>query len=229
MSFAPVLVMNGILLTVAVLLAVADRLLVTYGECRIRVRHEDEERDFKVKGGGYLHSSLMENGIDISSSCGGKATCGYCKIKVLSGGGEILPTEEIFMSRKEKREGMRLACQVKIRNDLEIEIPDFLTTVRGMVENGTFDSKMRWRVKIDGRTPEAVNKRKLMLSISKDDRTTLDMMIEEHRDPGGSIVKLRWRCIFLYYRSGLFTPLLQKISNLEYDLEVIFHAFKNTY
>ena len=169
-------------------MAVADRLLVSYGECRITVTHEDETREICVEGGSYLHTTLTDNGIPISSSCGGKATCGYCKVRVLSGGGPMLPTEEIFTSRQERAEGMRLACQVKVKDDIAIAIPDFLTTVRTMVENGTFDSKIRWTVKIDERTPEPVSKRELALKLSDDEDTSLCAIIEEHRDAGGSLV-----------------------------------------
>ena len=135
MNFAPILVMDSILLVITVLLAIADRLLVTYGECKITVNQEDEQKEFLVQGGNYLLANLIENSIHISSSCGGKATCGYCKVKVLSGGGPILPTEELFMSREEKRDGLRLACQVKVKNDIEVYIPDYLTTVKNIVKN----------------------------------------------------------------------------------------------
>ena len=138
--------MNGILLVVTVLLAVADRLLVTYGRCVITVREGDEERKLEVKGGNNLLSYLIDNGIEISSSCGGKGSCGYCKVKVSSGGGQILPTEEVFMSRQEKAESIRLACQLKVKNDIEILIPDFLVTVRQMVVSKKFDPQKRWRV-----------------------------------------------------------------------------------
>ena len=190
MSFViPILIMDAILLVVTVLLAVADRLLVTYGECRISVTHEDEVREIRAQGGDYLHSILSENGIAISSSCGGKATCGYCKVQVMDGGGPMLPTEEMFMSRQEKREGMRLACQVKVKNDIDIHIPDFLTTVKNMVTNGTFDSKLRWRVRIDGRAPEEVEKQdKLALELGEDEEGWLCAVLEEHRDSGGAAV-----------------------------------------
>jgi Na+-transporting NADH:ubiquinone oxidoreductase subunit F len=148
MSFLPLLLMNVILLVVTVLLAIADRLLVTYGECKISVSREGEEQEFAVQGGGNLLSYLIAHGMDISSSCGGKGSCGYCKVKVVEGGGQILPTEEIFMSRQEKAEMMRLACQVKVKNDVKIVIPDFLELVKTMVENKKFDPNQRWRVTV---------------------------------------------------------------------------------
>ena len=149
MNFMPLLIMNLILLVITVLLAIADRLLVTYGECRLLVDREGREsEEFKVQGGATLLSYLTEKGIDISSSCGGKGSCGYCKCKVMEGGGQILPTEEIYMSRQEKLDNIRLACQVKVKNDIKIFIPDFLTIVRTMVLNKKFDANKRWRVTI---------------------------------------------------------------------------------
>jgi len=146
MNFMPLILMNAILLVITILLAIADRLLVTYGRCRITVRQGEEKQSFDVQGGDNLLTYLIANNVGINSSCGGKGSCGYCKVRVESGGGQILPTEEIFMSRREKQEGMRLACQVKVKNDVEIAIPDYLTIVRQMAVNNKFDTKKRWRV-----------------------------------------------------------------------------------
>lgn len=154
MNLAPILVMDTILFVITVSLAVAARLLVNYGTCKITVSQEDEENEFAVEGGGFLLSGLVDNQINISSSCAGKASCGYCKVQVVSGGGTILPTEEVFMSREEKQSGMRLACQVKVKNDIKVIIPDFLTTVRGIVKNKTYDAKLKWRFRSKAR-PEA--------------------------------------------------------------------------
>ena len=148
MNFMPLILMNLILLVITILLAIADRLLVTYGRCRITVRQGEQKQSFDVQGGDNLLTYLIANHVEINSSCGGKGSCGYCKVRVESGGGQILPTEEIFMSRREKQEGMRLACQVKVKNDLEIAIPDYLTIVRQMALNNKFDTKKRWRVVI---------------------------------------------------------------------------------
>jgi Na+-transporting NADH:ubiquinone oxidoreductase subunit F len=148
MNFMPLILMNVILLVITILLAVADRLLVTYGRCRITISQGDDKQEYDVQGGNTLLSYLIDNSVEINSSCGGKGSCGYCKVKVETGGGQILPTEEIFMSRQEKQEGMRLACQVKVKNDVAISIPDYLTIVRQMALNNKFDTKKRWRVTI---------------------------------------------------------------------------------
>lgn len=148
MSFLPLLVMNAILLVITVLLALADRLLVSYGRCRITVSEGEGRKSFEVQGGINLLTALSENKMEISSSCGGRGSCGYCKVQVVEGGGQILPTEEIFMSRQEKAEGMRLACQVKVKNDIRIAIPDYLMVVKAMVKARKFDPNKRWKVTI---------------------------------------------------------------------------------
>lgn len=117
------LVINGILLGVAVILLVAERYLVTYGECSVTI---NGEKDIKILGGDNLLTYLNQNKVFIPSACGGKATCGFCKVKVLSGAGSILPTEEVYVSREEKEEGIRLACQVKVKQDVDIYIPEYL-------------------------------------------------------------------------------------------------------
>jgi Na+-transporting NADH:ubiquinone oxidoreductase subunit F len=144
----PILLMNAVLFTVTVLILIADKLLVTYGACRITVREGDESRAFTVEGGSSLLSYLKEGRVEISSSCGGKGSCGYCKCRVEKGGGQILPTEEIFMTKQEKAGNMRLACQVKVKNDIEIFIPDYLDVVRQMVLSKKFDRDKRWKVTV---------------------------------------------------------------------------------
>ena len=144
----PVLLMNAILAIVTILIMVADRFLLTYGDCTVRVSRGHESRSFTVRGGGTLLSALIENQVEVQSSCGGRGTCGYCKCRVASGGGQLLPTEDIFMTRQEKADHMRLACQVKVKGDVEVLIPDFLAIVRQMVAAKQFDARKRWRVTV---------------------------------------------------------------------------------
>lgn len=191
MSFIPVLIISVILLVITILLAIADRLLVSYGECKIKVRQDEEVKEFVVEGGSYLLSNLAEHKIEITSSCAGKASCGYCKVRLLDGGGPILPTEEIFMSREEKHSGMRLACQVKVKEDMEIYIPDFLTTVRGIVKNKTYDTKLRWRFMLDGRTEGASEK--AVTKLNREDEGKVSEILEEYRDVRGAIVPVLQR------------------------------------
>src|SRR3989338_328860 len=119
-----ILIMNCILFVIAVLLVLAEKFLVTYGECRIII---NKEKMLNVQGGNTLLNYFADSKIFIPSACGGKATCGYCKIEVLSGGGHILPTEEVFIPRQDRLRGVRLACQVKVKNDIDVLIsPDLL-------------------------------------------------------------------------------------------------------
>jgi Na+-transporting NADH:ubiquinone oxidoreductase subunit F len=119
-----ILLMNSILFAIAILLVAAEKFLVTYGECEIVI---NKDKMLKVQGGDTLLNYFAQYKIFIPSACGGKATCGYCKVEVLSGGGHILPTEEVFISRQEKLKGLRLACQVKVKNNVEVLIsPDLL-------------------------------------------------------------------------------------------------------
>src|SRR3989338_6178086 len=116
--------MNAILVALAVILVVAEKYLVTYGECKITI---NKEKMLAVQGGNMLFNYFAENKIFIPSACGGKATCGYCKVEVLSGGGHILPTEEVFIPRQDRIKGVRLACQVKVKNDMDVLIsPELL-------------------------------------------------------------------------------------------------------
>jgi Na+-transporting NADH:ubiquinone oxidoreductase subunit F len=122
-----VLVISGIGAVLALLLELADRFIADYGECNILI---NQEKELKVQGGSPLLFSLQDEGIFIPSACGGKGTCAYCKVKVLEGGGPILPTETPYLSEAEVEDNVRLSCQVKVRNDLSIEIPDELFLIK---------------------------------------------------------------------------------------------------
>ena len=194
MSFVPVLIITLILLVITILLCIADKLLVSYGDCKITVRQDDEVREFIVTGGDALHTNLIKNNINITASCAGKASCGYCKVQLESGGGPILPTEEIFMDREEKLGGMRLACQVKVKDDLEIRIPDFLTTVKGIVKNKSYDPKLRWNFIRTGQ--DDMDDQKAITKLNRDEQEKLDEIISEYEEVPGATV-----------------PILQKVSN----------------
>jgi len=118
-----VLVISGIGAVLALLLELADRFIADYGECQIRI---NKQKELTVQGGSPLLFTLQDEGIFIPSACGGKGTCAYCKVKVLDGGGPVLPTELPYLVPEELEEHVRLSCQVKVRNSLEIEIPEEL-------------------------------------------------------------------------------------------------------
>lgn len=123
-----VLSFAGLTTVLAALLLVAERYLVNYGICRLDINAG--EKPLEVDGGQTLLSTLYANEVFIPSACGGKGSCGHCKITVTSGGGPILPTETPYLSRKELRTNLRLACQVKIREDIYVRIPEDLLNVR---------------------------------------------------------------------------------------------------
>ena len=111
----------------ALLIEIADAYLADYGEKHILI---NEEKSLVVKGGSPLLATLMGEGIFIPSACGGKGTCAYCKVKINEGGGPVLPTESPYLSADELKQKVRLSCQVKVKDDLKITIPEELFLVR---------------------------------------------------------------------------------------------------
>jgi Na+-transporting NADH:ubiquinone oxidoreductase subunit F len=111
----------------ATLLVLADRYVTNYGECEVKI---NEEEGFQVQGGGSVLETLTQQKIFIPSACGGRGSCGYCKVKVLDGAGPLLPTEEPYLDDEERNEGIRLSCQVKIRNDVHIQMPEELLAIQ---------------------------------------------------------------------------------------------------
>lgn len=124
----PTLIISAIAALLAVLLVVAQRMLANYGECRIDIN--EGTRELTVEGGESLLQSLSENKIFVPSACGGRGSCAYCKVAVVEGGGPVLPTEEPYLDKQERGAKVRLSCQVKVRNDVQIRIPDALFAVR---------------------------------------------------------------------------------------------------
>ncbi|MCH2109304.1 MAG: NADH:ubiquinone reductase (Na(+)-transporting) subunit F [Polyangiaceae bacterium] len=106
---------------VALLLAAKSR-LVSSGDVQILI-NGDPDKALKTNAGSTLLNTLSNNKIFIPSACGGKGSCGVCKVTVREGGGALLPTEEGHVSRGEAREGCRLSCQVKVKEDMQIELP----------------------------------------------------------------------------------------------------------
>jgi Na+-transporting NADH:ubiquinone oxidoreductase subunit F len=120
---------TGIILSLVGLLLVARGRLVASGDVKIVV-NDDEAKAIKTSAGGTLLGTLASCGLFIPSACGGKGTCGVCKVKVHEGGGSLLPTERSHVSRGEEREGVRLSCQVKVKSDMRIEVPHEVFDVR---------------------------------------------------------------------------------------------------
>lgn len=110
-----------IIIILVVVILVAKSKLLPSGNVKI-VINDDKELD--VPAGGTLLSTLQNQKIYLSSACGGKGTCGECRCRVVEGGGEILPTETSFFTRKEQQLDWRLACQLKVKEDVKIVVPE---------------------------------------------------------------------------------------------------------
>jgi len=112
-----------VILVLSLMLIVARQKLVAQGDVKIII-NGNEDSPLWVKQGSSLLSSLADNKIFLPSACGGGGTCAMCECHVSQGGGDVLPTELNHLTRKEVSEHKRLACQVKVRQDMEIQIPE---------------------------------------------------------------------------------------------------------
>ncbi|MBM3779537.1 MAG: 2Fe-2S iron-sulfur cluster binding domain-containing protein, partial [Acidimicrobiia bacterium] len=120
---------TGVILALVAVMLAARRRLVASGPVSIVV-NDDESKTITTAAGGTLLSTLAAERIFIPSACGGKGTCGVCKAVVLEGGGTLLPTERTHVSRAEARRGVRLTCQVKVKQDLRIEVEPEIFSAR---------------------------------------------------------------------------------------------------
>ncbi|MDQ7784944.1 MAG: 2Fe-2S iron-sulfur cluster binding domain-containing protein [Desulfomonilaceae bacterium] len=122
----PALSIASLATFLAVLILIAERYLMDYGEVDLQVN----DKTFKVKGGNTLLNTLKEQKVFIPSACGGRATCAYCKVKALSGFPEILPTETPLLTKEEIKDNVRLSCQIKVKTASAIQIPEELFNIR---------------------------------------------------------------------------------------------------
>ncbi|MBL8818897.1 MAG: NADH:ubiquinone reductase (Na(+)-transporting) subunit F [Planctomyces sp.] len=116
-----VVMFTGIIVALVCMILAARKQLVPVGDVKITINHQKE---ISVPAGGKLLGALAANGIFVSSACGGGGTCAQCKVKVFAGGGEILATEKSHINKKQEREGCRLSCQVAVKQNMEIEVPE---------------------------------------------------------------------------------------------------------
>ncbi len=124
---API-VLGVVSAVLAALIDIADKILNNYGNCKIDINNGKKE--LEVKGGAPLLSTLGEMKIFIPSACGGRGTCGACKIQMPEHSDPILPTELPFFTKQEIDEKTRLACQVKLKKDVKIQIPEELFNIK---------------------------------------------------------------------------------------------------
>ena len=116
-----VFVFTAVVLALVVVILAARKKLVASGDISILV---NDQQTLTCSAGGKLMGALADNGIFVSSACGGGGTCAMCKVKVLEGGGDILPTEKGSINKRDQRDGVRLSCQVAVKQDMKIEVPE---------------------------------------------------------------------------------------------------------
>ncbi len=117
-----------IVLVLVIVLLVAKRWLVNSGEVAISIN--EGKKMIHAEGGKSLLATLGENGVHLSSACGGKGSCGQCKLQVTSGDGDMLPTEAVHFTRREIKDNWRLGCQVKVKGDMEIKVSEAALEVK---------------------------------------------------------------------------------------------------
>ena len=122
-------VFSSVIFLLVVLLLLVEAKVVKKDDCTI-VINNDEEKALKIMGGTTLLSALSANKIYLPSACGGGGSCGTCKCVVEEGGRALLPTEQAHLTRREKKGNVRLACQLKVKEDLKIRIPDEIFNVK---------------------------------------------------------------------------------------------------
>ena len=126
--FAAVIALLIVTVILVVLLLVVKDAITPKGKIKIDIN--DGKKTVEVTPGNSLMASLAEQKIFLPSACGGKANCGQCKVQVLEGGGEILPTEVGFFNRKQIKDGWRLGCQVKVKENLKIQMDESALSVK---------------------------------------------------------------------------------------------------
>ena len=114
---------TAIVLALVLVILFARSKLVSTGEVTISI-NGDPKKAVTTPAGGKLLGALADQGIFIPSACGGGGTCGQCRVHIHSGGGDILPTEEGHINKREAKEGCRLSCQVAVKQDMDIEVED---------------------------------------------------------------------------------------------------------
>lgn len=143
---------TGIILLLVAIILVARRSLVSTGKLAVNI---NDEKDIEIEGGAKLLTALAAEKIFLSSACGGGGTCGQCKVTINSGGGDILPTELSHITKRQAREGMRLACQVTCKQDMKIHVPEEVFGIK------------KWKCKVRSNDNVATFIKELVLELPK--------------------------------------------------------------
>ena len=119
--FLAVFMFTTVICMLVLVILFAKSRLVASGNVKITI---NEQKTVEVPVGGKLLNVLADQKIFVSSACGGGGTCAQCKVNVLDGGGDILETEKSHITKREAREGCRLSCQVAVKQDMNVEVPE---------------------------------------------------------------------------------------------------------
>ena len=128
-TISGILVFTGVILILVLILNFAQSKLLPQEEVFLTINDKSDEA-INVAPGSTLLSALSGQNIFLPSACGGGGTCALCKCQVLDGGGDILPTETGHINRKEAKDNWRLSCQVKIKQDMKIRVPDEIFNIQ---------------------------------------------------------------------------------------------------
>ena len=145
-----VIIFTSVVLALVAIILVARSVLVPSGNVQITV---NGQKELSVPVGGKLLGCLSDNGIFVSSACGGGGTCAQCKVVVGEGGGDILPTERSHINNRDARDGVRLSCQVAVKHDMKVEVPPEV-----------FETK-KWRCKVRSNRNVATFIKELVLEL----------------------------------------------------------------
>lgn len=180
---ASVVIFTIVISTLVVLINVANAKLVPTGAVKIDINNGEKVVD--VQPGQTLLQALMEHDIYLPSACGGGGSCAMCKCGVSDGGGDVLPTEEGHLSRGEKKENVRLSCQVKVKNDMKVEVPEevfgikrYRCKVRSNDNVATFIKELVLEIQ-DGKTLEFKNGGYIQIEIPEYEAKFTDFDVED--------------------------------------------------
>ncbi len=149
-----VVMFTGVVAVLVAVIVAARAKLVSTGNVTIMI---NDQKEISITAGGKLLNALADEGIFVSSACGGGGTCAQCKVNVLEGGGDILATEKAHINKKAEREGCRLSCQVAVKQDMKIEVPPEV-----------FETK-KWRCKVRSNRNVATFIKELVLEVPDGD------------------------------------------------------------
>lgn len=119
----------SLILFLVFILYIVEKKVIAAGDCTLTI-NDDPEKSPTVSSGTTLLSALSDSGIFLPSACGGGGTCAMCKVQVLEGGGDPLPTETPHLTINERKTNVRLGCQVKVKNDMKVKVPDEIFSIK---------------------------------------------------------------------------------------------------